>query len=88
MECGQVLLSRLAITLLDVQGTAVDFRTAELWGFVRHGTYVTDRLSGERFVVEPATEIGFLRLRHLSGAGDREFEVLDRIDHARFAAAG
>ena len=66
----------------------MDFSTAELWGFVRLGTRVVDRLSGDRFVVEPATEVGFLRLRHLSGNADRDFEVLDEVDHAKFAVAG
>ena len=66
----------------------MDFSTTELWGFVNLGTHVVDRLSGDRFVIEPTTEIGFLRLRNVSNDADREFEVFEEIDHARFAAVG
>ena len=65
----------------------IEFEKLTAWGFVDSGTEVADA-QGNRYVVGPQNEKGFVPLRNTSGGKNLAFDACDEIDHGKFQLAG
>jgi len=64
----------------------MQFKEITNWGYVNPGTRIVDS-SGNKYVVEPQNDAGFLRLQNISSGEHKVFEAMDEIDHNEYRLA-